>query len=65
MILMVSKGSTISSMEYNREKEGIAIKTKITAGNIVHIISKAAACVTTYGTLLDSVLNKTILLHKT
>jgi len=43
MILIVNKGSTISSIEYNKEKEGIAINTKITAGKIVQIISKAAA----------------------
>jgi hypothetical protein len=33
-------GSITSSKEYNKAKEGTAIKTKIIAGNIVHTISK-------------------------
>jgi len=44
MILRVSKGSTISSTEYNKENDGIAIIIKITAGIKVHTISNVAAC---------------------
>ena len=42
---MVKKGFTNSSIEYNKEKEGIAININITAGIKVQIISKFDACV--------------------
>jgi hypothetical protein len=37
--LKISHGSTISSTEYKRENEGIAITTKNSAGKHVQIIS--------------------------
>jgi len=40
---MVNKGSIISSIEYNKEKDGIATKIKIIAGINVQIISKRGA----------------------
>jgi hypothetical protein len=39
MTLMVKTGSIISSMAYNRAKDGTAIKSKTTAGRTVQIIS--------------------------
>jgi hypothetical protein len=36
-------GSITSSKEYNRAKDGIAIKTRITAGKRVHTISNTLA----------------------
>jgi hypothetical protein len=35
----VNDGSTISSIEYKSENDGIAIATRISAGRIVQIIS--------------------------
>jgi len=40
----VYNGSIISSIEYNNENDGTAIKIKITAGIIVQMISKVEAC---------------------
>jgi hypothetical protein len=48
----------ISSIEYNKENEGIATNTKIIEGIKVQIISKNGACITISGFLLDSLLNK-------
>jgi hypothetical protein len=39
MDLMVNFGLSISSIAYNKAKDGIAIKIKIMAGIIVQIIS--------------------------
>merc|ERR1711976_282048 len=57
IILTVNKGSTISSIEYNNENDGIATITKIKAGIMVQIISKVGACTTTFTSLLECMLN--------
>jgi len=41
--LIVNKGSINSSIEYNKENEGIATKIKIIAGINVQTISKRGA----------------------
>jgi hypothetical protein len=51
----------ISSIEYNKEKDGIATKIKIKAGINVQIISNKGACVTIKGFFCVSLLNNTIL----
>lgn len=57
---MVINGSIISSIEYNKEKDGTATNTRIIAGINVQTISNQGACVTIIGSLMVSLLNNTI-----
>jgi len=59
--LIVKSGSIISSIEYNKENDGIATKIKIIAGIKVQTISKIGACTTIRGCFKVSLLYKTIL----